>query len=64
MSSALMKLATPSLDSDKYDCLSNLLLKTSSSASASSTPCMSDNELDIHFDVTFDNDGNVSNIIE
>lgn len=64
MSSALIKLAASSTDSAKYDRLSNLLLNSKPTHTDQTTSYMTDNELNIQFDVSLDNDGIVIDITE
>ena len=64
MSSALIKLASASKSSAKYDRLSNLLLNSQSTNTDQITSGTTDNELNIQFDVRLDDDGIVTDITD
>ena len=62
MSFSLLKFTNPTLDSDKLDHLSKLLLTPGQSPSSHFIHSLIDNELDVQFDATFNNDGKVTDI--
>ena len=64
MSSALIKLTTSSTDSAKYDRLSNLLLNSNTTETSNTSSSMTDNEVNIHFDVSIDDNGIVTDITD
>lgn len=64
MSSALIKLTTSSTDSAKYDRLSNLLLNSNTTETGNTSSSMADNEVNIHFDVSIDDNGIVTDITD
>ena len=62
MSSTKIKLATSSTDSTNYDRLSGILLNSNPTETSNTSSFVTDNDLSIHFDVSLDNDGIVTDV--